>query len=89
MDRTATLALLHDRLAALAPASIELFDDSAQHAGHAGAREGGHFRLEIVAECFAGKNRLQRQRLVLDCVGNLREAGIHALSVSARSPGDV
>lgn len=89
MDRHATLSLLRDRLAALAPQSVELFDDSAQHAGHAGAREGGHFRLEIVADCFAGKSRLQRQRQVLECVGDLREAGIHALSVTARAPGDV
>lgn len=89
MSRHAALALLRDRLAALAPQAIELFDDSAQHAGHAGAREGGHYRLRIVAECFAGKPRLQRQRMVLDCVGDLREAGIHALSVTAQAPGDV
>lgn len=88
-DREATLRLIRERLAALEAVSIDLIDDSAHHAGHAGAREGGHFRLEIVAPCFAGLSRLQAQRLVLDRIGDLRGAGIHALSITARAPGSV
>lgn len=87
MDRLATQQLIRDRLAPLAPLSIVLTDDSARHAGHAGAREGGHFTLDVVAECFAGLTRLQRQRMVLDLIGDLRQAGIHALSINAREPG--
>lgn len=85
MDHTTTLQLIRDRLAPLAPTSVELIDDSARHAGHAGAREGGHFTLSIVANVFAGKSRLESQRLVLSLIGDLRDAGIHALSIAARS----
>ena len=86
MNREATLGVIRERLAPLDPLSIELADDSAQHAGHAGAREGGHFRLDIVASCFAGKSRLASQRMVLDAIGDLRSAGIHAISIVARAP---
>ncbi len=57
-------AEIRQRLAALAPTQLELIDDSALHAGHAGARAGGkHFRLAIVAPAFAGKNTVARHRL--------------------------
>lgn len=83
IDRAATLALIRQRLADLAPSALDIVDDSARHAGHAGAREGGHFELTVVAAAFAGQSRLQRQRLVLEKLGDLREAGIHALSIKA------
>lgn len=89
MDREATLQLIRDRLAELDPVSVSLTDDSARHAGHAGAKEGGHFRLEIVAACFAGMSRLQAQRLVLERIGDLHAAGIHALSITTRGPSSV
>lgn len=86
MNHEATLRVIRERLAPLDPLSIELIDDSALHAGHAGAKEGGHFRLDIVASCFAGKNRLECQRMVLETIGDLRSAGIHAISIVARPP---
>lgn len=86
MNRQATRRLIEERLASLAPESVELLDESDRHAGHAGAKEGGHFRLEVVAACFAGKSRLEGQRMVLEAIGDLRGAGIHALSIVARAP---
>jgi BolA protein len=78
--------LLRERLLPLAPTRLELVDDSHLHAGHAGAREGGHYRLLVVAAAFAGRNTLARHRMVFGLVGGLKEAGIHALSVEARTP---
>ena len=46
---------------ALAPSALSIRDDSAQHAGHAGAREGGHFHVAIVSDRFTGLQRLARQ----------------------------
>jgi BolA protein len=55
----------------LAPTRLEIIDDSARHAGHAGAREGGHFRVRITAAAFRGKTSIQRHRLVFAAVGGL------------------
>lgn len=75
------------RLAALAPEQLELIDDSALHAGHAGARAGGkHFRLTIVSAAFAGKNTVARHRMIYDALGDLMQRDIHALAIQARSP---
>lgn len=80
--------ILRERLAALAPASLEIRDDSARHAGHAGAREGGHFAITIVSPHFAGLPTMRRHRLVYDAVGDLMRNGIHALSIVARTPDE-
>lgn len=74
--------------AAFAPLRLSIVDESHRHAGHAGAREGGetHFRVEIVSAAFAGKTRLERQRLVHDCLATALAGPVHALSVSARTP---
>jgi len=76
---------------ALAPNFLEIEDQSAQHAGHAGVRErgGGHFALHIVAGCFAGKSRIARHRLVNDALGDAFKADIHALSIRAEAPDEV
>ena len=77
------------RLAALDPVAIEINDDSALHAGHAGARSGGgHFRLTIVSPRFAGCRTMERHRLVYDALGPLMKREIHALSISAKSPDE-
>jgi BolA family transcriptional regulator, general stress-responsive regulator len=79
-------ALIRQRLtAALAPSHLALVDQSAQHAGHAGARPEGesHFRLTIVSEAFAGRSRIERQRLVFAALGDLMQTDIHALSITA------
>jgi BolA protein len=76
--------------AALAPSGLDLVDQSALHAGHAGARSEGesHFRLLIVSATFAGKSRLERQRMVFDALGDLMQTDIHALSIAALAPDE-
>jgi BolA protein len=74
--------------AAFAPTSLDVTDDSAAHAGHAGAREGSHFSVRIVSERFTGLTRLGRHRLVYDSLGSLMTTGIHALALDARAPGE-
>lgn len=78
------------RLAALAPEQIELIDESAKHAGHAGARPGGdtHWRLLIVSPAFAGKNTVARHRMIYEALGDLMQDPIHALAISARAPDE-
>lgn len=76
-------------LAALEPIAIEIIDDSAKHAGHAGAKSGGgHFRLTIVSPRFAGCKTMERHRLVYDALGPLMKREIHALSISAKTPDE-
>jgi BolA protein len=72
--------------ARLAPVSLEIRDDSAKHAGHAGAREGGHFSVVVVSDQFAGRTRMQRHQLVYQAVSELMRSDIHALSIQARTP---
>ncbi|MBU6378809.1 MAG: BolA family transcriptional regulator [Gammaproteobacteria bacterium] len=72
--------------AALDPDLLEIRDDSALHAGHAGAREGGHFHVVISSARFVGLAPLARHRLVYAALGNLPERGVHALSIDARLP---
>jgi BolA protein len=81
--------LIRQRLnASLQPETLDLIDESARHAGHAGARPEGetHFRVTIVADAFAGKSRLERQRLIHAALGDLMRSDIHALSISALTP---
>jgi BolA protein len=74
--------------AELAPLALDIRDDSAQHAGHAGAREGGHFHVAVVSDRFTGLQRLARHRLVYHCLSDLMQRGIHALAIDARAPGE-
>ena len=75
---------------ALAPSRLDLVDESARHAGHAGARPQGesHFRLTIVAAAFAGHSRIERQRLVFAALGDLMQSDIHALAITALTPAE-
>ena len=73
----------------LAPTTLEILDDSAAHAGHAGAREGGHFRVSLVATVFEGRAQLERHRLVYAAIAPLMGRGIHALNIIARAPKEV
>ena len=73
---------------ALTPRSLEIIDDSARHAGHAGARSGGHFRVTLVAEAFRGRSLLERHRLVYEAVAPLMQSGVHALNIVARTPDE-
>jgi BolA protein len=72
--------------AALHPAELDIRDDSARHAGHAGAREGGHFHVTITAAAFAGTSAVQRHRMVYAAAAELMGRDIHALSIDARTP---
>src|SRR3984957_6458260 len=76
--------------AAFSPTSLTIDDQSARHAGHAGAREGGesHFNVVIEAAAFEGLNRVQRQRAVLAALAEELAGPVHALSISARAPGE-
>ena len=81
------LDALRDRLqGALQPELLEIRDDSAAHAGHAGARSGGHYAVRIVARQFDGRGLLDRHRLVYTAVAGLLDNGVHALSIDAISP---
>jgi BolA protein len=83
-------AEIRRRLGALAPSRIDLVDESARHAGHAGAAPGGntHWRLTIVSAVFAGKPTVARHRMIYDALGDLMQHPIHALSIQARAPGE-
>lgn len=75
---------------AFAPTALDIVDESHLHAGHAGHRPGvsTHFRVAIVAGAFAGKPRVERQRLIYAALGDLMGNPIHALALSAKAPGE-
>ena len=80
-------ALVQDRLR---PQRLEIRDDSAAHAGHAGAADGkGHFRLLVVADCFSGRTLVQRHRLVHDALAEMLRDEIHALALVTKSPEEL
>jgi BolA family transcriptional regulator, general stress-responsive regulator len=87
VSATDVTATLRARLAPLAPAILEIRDDSAAHAGHAGAAAGGgHFSVLIVSDIFSGLPRLQRHQRVLREVADLLPHPVHALSIKALAP---
>jgi BolA protein len=70
--------------ARLSPTHLEVIDESALHAGHAGANAqgfGSHFRVRIASPAFAGKSRVARHRLVYDALQNFIDQGLHALAI--------
>jgi BolA protein len=80
---------IRERLASLAPEALELLDESGLHVGHPGAAGGGgHYRLTVVSQRFAGKNRLARHRMVYDALQPLMQHDIHALALVTRAPGE-
>jgi BolA family transcriptional regulator, general stress-responsive regulator len=83
--------VIRERLAPLAPVTLEIFDDSAEHAGHAGVREscGGHFEVLLVSPAFAGKSAVARHRMVYQTVADLIPHRIHALAIRAYAPGEI
>ncbi|NMG27682.1 BolA/IbaG family iron-sulfur metabolism protein [Aromatoleum evansii] len=75
---------IRNRLAPLNPLSIEIEDESALHAGHAGAKGGGgHYRMTMVSDAFIGKNTVARHRLIYGALGELMRTRIHALAIRA------
>lgn len=78
------------KLAALEPLAVEVRDDSADHAGHAGAASGGgHYQLRLVSARFTGQSKIARHRLVYDLLGNLMQREIHALAMNLLAPDEV
>lgn len=75
---------------AFAPQDLKVIDESHQHQGHGGWREGGetHFRVNIVSEAFSGKSRLERHRLVNAALAQELADRVHALAIAAKAPGE-
>lgn len=72
------------------PTECQLEDESALHAGHAGAASGGgHFRLRIISTQFEKQSRINRHRLVYDCLDDMMHTEIHALAITALAPSEV
>jgi BolA protein len=87
----AVASTIHEKLAAaFSPIKLVVEDDSARHQGHAGARPGGesHFNVVIEAAQFEGLSRVARQRAVLAALADELAGPVHALSISARAPGE-
>jgi len=77
------------RLESLEPIATALVDDSARHAGHAGARDGGsHFQLRIVSAQFSGKTTVARHRMIYSALGDMMKHDIHALNILALAPDE-
>lgn len=87
---TNTVELIQQRLGSLRPLALEIFDDSHEHAGHAGAVEsgGGHFQVFLVSDAFAGKSKVARHRMIYQAVGDLMQGKIHALAIQAYTPDE-
>jgi BolA protein len=79
---------IRKRLETLQPIALDLIDESSQHAGHSGWREGGgtHWRLAIVSPRFAGQSAVARHRMVYQAIGELMQNPIHALAITAQTP---
>ena len=82
--------LIRERLSVLAPESISIEDDSAQHDGHEGARGGGgHYQIVVVSQHFAGRPLQARHRMIYDALGPLMHREIHALAIRAYAPTEI
>ena len=82
--------LIRERLSVLAPESISIEDDSAQHVGHEGARGGGgHYQVVVVSQHFAGRSLQARHRMIYDALGPLMHREIHALAIRAYTPTEI
>ncbi len=81
---------IREKLAALAPESVEILDESGLHVGHAGARDGGgHYQLVIVSSAFSGQPLQARHRMVYAALGTLMHREIHALAIKAYAPDEI
>jgi BolA protein len=86
----AAVAMMEQRLATLEPQLVEIYDESGEHIGHAGAQSGGgHYRLLIVSPRFEGESRVARHRLVYAALGEMMHKEIHALALTALTPEEL
>jgi BolA protein len=90
-DKTVdTIASMRERLAALEPEIVEIFDESGEHIGHAGAQSGGgHYQLLICSRRFEDQSRVARHRMVYAALNGLMQAQIHALAITAYTPEEM
>ena len=81
---------IEQKLATLTPLSLDVIDESQNHHGHSGWKEGGetHFRVRIVASAFTGQNRLARHRIINALLADELAERVHALAIEARAPGE-
>jgi BolA protein len=86
-DASTRIERIRAALAVLTPTGIELIDESHEHVGHAGARDGrGHYALKITSEAFRGVGAVASHRKVYTALGDLMQTDIHALSIVASVP---
>lgn len=84
------IAAIRQKLAdAFAPSELNIIDDTHQHAGHASAKGGGHYRVKLISAAFTGKSTVQRHRMVYAALDELMHSEIHAVSIQALTPSDV
>ena len=77
----------HNLTTVLKPSLLEIIDNSAAHAGHAGARKGGgHYNVTIVSAAFEKKTLVQRHQLIYAALGDMMKHDIHALGINALTP---
>ena len=89
-SETAVADAIRRRLGVLEPELVELYDESGEHIGHAGARDGGgHYRLLIVSRRFRGQRAVARHRLVYQALEDMMQRQIHALAISAYTPDEL
>lgn len=90
IDPTSIVALMEQRLATLTPERVEIYDESGEHVGHAGAQSGGgHYQLLIVSPLFQAQSRVARHRLVYQALEAMMQREIHALAITALTPEEL
>jgi BolA protein len=97
-EATAVADAIRAKLGAtFSPLTLDVSDESRKHAGHAhvlsrpGVAEGvgeTHFKIKVVSRAFEGKSRIDRHRAVNAALADELAAGVHALSIDARAPGE-
>ena len=89
-DVDSVVASMEQRLAGLEPDLLEIHDESAEHAGHAGAKDGGgHYQVLIVSRRFQGQSRVTRHRMVYEALGAMLQQQIHAVAITALTPEEL
>jgi BolA protein len=78
------IKLIRESLEKLSPSYVDIEDEGHLHIGHAGAKSGGHFKLNIVSESFKDKTTIERHRIIYKYLGDLMNTEIHAISIKAK-----
>ena len=79
------MKLIRESLEKLRPSSVDIEDEGHLHIGHAGAKSGGHFKLNIVSESFKDKSTIERHRIIYKCLSDLMNTEILAISIKAKT----